>query len=160
MNRRWCDPSTNQSPPVWPIDLSITAGVTHRLSNHRRCDPSTNQSPPVWSIDLWITAGEEYLNQEMVDSISMFYPSKLAFCNFIQLEKWSVECSASFLFLYPKDHWSISMFYPSKLAFSNFIQLEKRSVECGASFLVLYQKMSTVFLCFTNRNWGSVSSFN
>ena len=33
----------------------------------------------------------------------MDYPSKLAFCNFNQLEKWSAECSASFLFLYPNQ---------------------------------------------------------
>ena len=75
-----------------------------------------------------------------LSSISLFYLSKLAFCNFIQLEKWSAKRGASFLILYQKDVYSISMFYLSKLAFCNFIQLEKWSAKRGVSFLLLYQQ--------------------
>ena len=70
----------------------------------------------------------------------MFYPSKLAFCNFIQLEKWSVECDASFLFLFKKRPLVYFYVLQFKLGICNFIQLEKWSVECGASFLNLYPK--------------------
>ena len=38
-----------------------------------------------------------------LSSISMFYKSKLAFCNFIQLEKWSVERGPYFMLLYPNQ---------------------------------------------------------
>ena len=44
-----------------------------------------------------------FLYSKALSSISMFYKSKLAFCNFIQLEKWSVERGASFMFLYPNQ---------------------------------------------------------
>ena len=63
-----------------------------------------------WKHDKWNAAHLFFfLYPKALSSISMFYPSKLAFCNFIQLEKWSVECGASFLFLYPKR--SLAYFY-------------------------------------------------
>ena len=84
-----------------------------------------------------------------VSSTSRFYLSKLAFCNFIQLEKWPAECGASFLFLYSKTLSSTSMFYHLKFAFCKFIQLEKWSVERGASFMFLIQ--------IRESDWGSAS---
>ena len=95
-----------------------------------------------------------------VSSISMFYPSKLAFSNFIQLEKWSVECGASSLLLY----WKM---YPVFLCFTlrnwrSVISFKWKNDQWNAAHLFWFygQKLSRVFLCFTFRNWRSVISFN
>ena len=109
------DPSTYESPPVWSIDLWITAGVIHRLMNHRQCGM--------------------LLYQKMVYSISMFYLQKWPFCDVIQLKM--ISRTRRIFFYIRKLSTVFLCFILSKLAFCEVIQQKKWSVEYGASFLLL-----------------------